>query len=376
MTKQIYSFGVGCFHFQSKIDVKHDAEDAAYFMNLKKFLTQDSSIKNVSFEQFEYNNFLGRFSEVEENDNDLSSINYMYPIFSQGKMRIDLAVPFRLQEEYLGSFREKLKSENIYVVINFNDNMPCAFVYTDKLESSPSTAVTIVWKHFKNVLKEDNNIRFMMLGPSPFHADFFVNYKDESPFNVDYSKQIGYDRVTIDIAKQQNIQRAKDIVEYAIHEEAGLYYHIVRNRNMISEKIHIINSKIHKLSRTGYKIREKISNFFDRNSVNTYDCLIDVEKIQLSISEICIDALEQIEILERRAGKVYIEEKIRYELENLQNTPLVYFKNILSTIKDRHNLSSTNRAVITSTIIGVLCGYILTAAPNVFKLFVSLFSDT
>ncbi|MCJ8148770.1 hypothetical protein [Shinella sedimenti] len=324
-------------------------------------------MKNVSFSGFDYNRFINLFPGTKPAEKiEETSMMTVFPYFSQGKIRIELSIPFRLQDKYCGMFREKLKSENVTLVINYNNHLPCTFVYTEDLEDRPSTAVMIVWKHFKNVLKKSNDIKFTMLGPSPFHAEFYVNSAPDAEFHLEYKKESGYDRVNILVDEKKEIERSRDFIEYTLREEAGLFYEVVKKRNETNQKTTELYSKIEKLSKENEGAISKIKNFIKFERLNTYDCLIELEKNQLSIDEFRMNFSEDIEIIELRTGKSHLLHKINQEVDKITKTPLISFKNILSTIKDRHNLTSTNRAVITSTIVGVLCGYAMTSLPAIF----------
>jgi len=364
----LYAFGVGCFQFQSTKSVDTNGENAEYFRNLKNFLQQDNSVKDVIFSEFEFNNYINDYdSDNRSETQDISDLEYLYPHFSHGKIEIKITIPFRLQKEYLGSFRDILTSENFTIVINFNDTLPVAFIYPEKYENSPSTSTVIVWKHFKKNFKEKENIEFLMLGPSPFHADFFVYAKKDSKLEISYNKKSGYDEVNIFVSPDVEVEFLKEITEYRLKDEIGPFYDIVKFRNSNNRQIYKIYEDIETLSqgKKGNLWAEFLKK--DRLAPDIYSSLINLEKIQLEIEENGRQVKEMREHIENRFGHIGLNQKITSAENEIRENPIKSFKNILSTIKDRNFVNTTNNSVVFAAISGVVIGFLLNSLNYILR---------
>ena len=133
----------------------------------------------------------------------------------------------RVQKDYVQHYRQALKAENFAVEIDFSEPMPIAYVWLGQGEDNPSTAISVLWKHFKN--SEDDNIRFQMIGPSPFHADFFVSRNDKTKFDIRIEERLGYDDVEITAPRNDEVGNIKKAVMFRLSKEVSLFYSVVRD---------------------------------------------------------------------------------------------------------------------------------------------------
>jgi hypothetical protein len=366
-TPAIYTFGVGCFHFQKLSDLGKTSQKDTYLQELIEFLKQDNLITEVSVEDFDENEYIGDFFAGNYSDSmSILDTTYLYPNFDNGKVNFKITIPKRLQHEYLGEFREALVSENFDVNIVFTADFPIAFVVPEKPEVNPSSAVVMLWRHMKKNLKDKNSIRFHMLGPSPFHADFIVTPSINEKMEILYIPQYGYDRIEIhipEIAPQSSIREA---VEYRLKDEISLFYRIIYESNSIGRDFSVLANTIEK--QIGLD-REK--TFFHRlfgKRFDIYSALIDLEKIETEIQSLDRRYRTEKGWARRKFGEIILEDKLKEEIDEIKETQTTPYKNILLTMKDRYAINTTSISTIISGILGVLVGYFLTSLGDIMSL--------
>ncbi len=359
----IHSFGVGCFHFQKKTKLIGQNPGRVYLDEIEDYLKQDNLIKEVVFSDFTETQYIGEFVENNFSESsDLSEIEYPYPHFMSGTISIKMTMPFRLQKEYGARFLGSLKSENLEITIVYGGHFPVVYVSTDVIEDDPSAAVSLLWKHMKKNLAEKNGIDFHMLGPSPFHADFFIYETDERKYDVEYEESYGYDIVNFYIQKGRNLQDVKFDCQDRIKQEISTYYSIINTKNNVGTNISNLAILIDK--NTNFK--RKTFSFWPKNQkLDIYDALIKLEKIQTQIEGAERYYKEELNTIEQKFGFIAINPKITYEIENLKDNKVGPYKNILSTMKDRYSLETTSNSAVKGAIAGVIVGYFLPYSKDI-----------
>ena len=356
----LYTFGVGCFHFQKMSEIP-DEDIALYFRDLENLLQQDYLIKEIKIEGHENAENNRYFSEGNySEDGDIGDLEYIYPGARSVVLNFKISIPHRLQKEYLGNYRELLKSENFDVNIQFNDDMPVAFVVPELNEENPSSAVAILWKHMKKHLKDHNLIRFHMLGPSPFHAEFVVKSTNSQTMSVSYEPQYGYSSIEINIPKHIEKPLIRKLVEYRLLDELSLYYRMIHKRNNIIREFVRITNDI-EISIENDRKRGKIARLFSRE-FDIYDGLIDLERLEADIQGIERFYKNEGGWIKQKFGEIALQEKFKEEIEDIKENETNPYKNILSTMKDRYAVKSTAKSTIYAAILGVIVGSILPSA--------------
>lgn len=177
------AIGIGCFWFS---EIHDDISSFDRLITTRKFLEKVKSslerVDNVS--DVHVDGVITRFpshhlslKKREENeDAHLSFASLTFKIY----------VPSRLQEVYGAStvsYAEN-KVEHFTVDVRFEYHAPVVFIDTgdmpcedesEILEIDPSTAVVFIRNYLQDKLQSIGEIRMHALGPSPFHADFFLS---------------------------------------------------------------------------------------------------------------------------------------------------------------------------------------------------------
>ena len=168
--------GIGCFWFAAKGVEETDFEAFRHdeFLNgIKETLESVDNISSVRIVSLIASLSFPPFAEQLSDDYDL------FPIINGVEIAFDIFMPKRLQEEY--SFgRSDVEAEHFQVSIKYGFEMPVAYIsYNlpdgEEIEDqSPSTAVVLIRKYLEKKLQDATKVKFQLLGPSPFHADFIA----------------------------------------------------------------------------------------------------------------------------------------------------------------------------------------------------------
>jgi hypothetical protein len=187
--------------------------------------------------------------EINGNENRLTGIwgledntedNIFYPMFSSLVIRFNIIVPLRFQEKYTLGGRTADGVETFHVRVIYQGSMPVTYIhYTVKggeeeaRNYSPSTAVVVVRKFLEEKLEGHPTVLFQTLGPSPFHADIFVD--QITPTTMEIAKDLtlpgdGYRTLYFRSAEKSSGAR---IADFASKHQGGLaaFYMLVRLRN-------------------------------------------------------------------------------------------------------------------------------------------------
>ena len=203
---EIVPFGIGCFHFGVKKSPPFTLQGSEYLETLRNQL---EGIPNV--DQITIDSYLDFEDTSLELDEPLSSINASYGFFPSPACGLDIGfeiyIPHRLQSQ-LASFGRKLFTctERFRVFIRNPYFFPITFVEAIEPtgDCQPSDGVVVVREFLKNHFEESkpDGIGFDCLGPSPFHADFFLQSGmtsdqeyDNNGFHCEPTYHRGYDRM-------------------------------------------------------------------------------------------------------------------------------------------------------------------------------------
>lgn len=238
----IIPFGMGCFNFGIKRLPPFKLTGKQYITDLKSSLELIPNISNVEIGVGE------RFESIDtEVTKPIKSIEegfgFFPPPMSFFYLQFNIYIPFRFQE---GLYGRKLQTntENFRVYIKTAYHF--IVTYIELLDSpdncSPADGVFTVKKFLeKQFEKTKSNIRFESLGPSPFHAEFFIKPsrdEDNGKYrNGLYPEQIekrGYDLFNF-YYDPSYFSEATDLIQDVFKlllDEVSVYYNIVLHDNL------------------------------------------------------------------------------------------------------------------------------------------------
>ena len=171
----IIPFGIGCFNFGIKRLPPFKLTGKQYIADLKSSLELIPSISNIKIDVDE--SFESIDTEVTEPIQSIEDDFGFFPSpMSSFRLQFNIFIPFRIQKE-LHSRKVRANTENFRVYTKTAYHFIVTYVeLLDSLnDCTPSDGVIVVREFLKKQFKEiKSNIRFECLGPSPFHADFFI----------------------------------------------------------------------------------------------------------------------------------------------------------------------------------------------------------
>ncbi len=308
-SQNIRSFGVGCFHFGIRNRPAEALTPQDYVAKLKEFLSKYPNIEFIRCTPEVYSS-----SHIDGDLDDEGSIQSgdgisPWPCHWTLTFRLNLPALMQqalLEEEY------PLESEKFDIVIVYEEDFPVAFVegVECKLES-PSTAVVLCRRYLEKYDKKDSEIEFQFIGPSPFHADFFVAFnggRKRGKFETESTP--GYDKIKIAAQKAQIPSAQAPYLlglYHVISLELGIYYNTIQARNRLNDQWYGIEGVLDELVN---QARNSISRIWRKYNYRWRSAL---EEVALEI--ISFKLLSDREYKHICSSKEGIAE--RYQLGNL-----------------------------------------------------------
>lgn len=352
------SFGVGCFHFGYKnFEEERGLFPASYSSELKSFLEKIPGVHDIDIPESPSYKIPEEIpnSEVESLNNEIGI--YPWPCTWEIKFSIEI------QKEKINTLVTSVFAEEFTkkycifdVVIIYHYGLPVAFVESknEKLKH-PSSGIIAVRKYISDNQPKNSDIHFQILGPSPFHADFYFTKQQDNEPNI--STQSGYDDIYFPVPKNLSSEEFEDFKEFTfirIAHELSIYYEITQSRNFHATWLEEIDTDV----------REQIDSIpqttswrsillsllsppkFDEISIEIIEFELSINKT-LSSKKIEYDRIKSEERTE--TFKKYIEDKFRST--SLLETQKI--REILS-ISEKHEKSiSSFKNLITATAFGI-----------------------
>lgn len=198
------AFGIGCLHFSFKGGAKKELTVQEYVDEVRGALERLPNISNVElfFDLDVKGEVIDTSISTHMNDGDPC-----YPHISMFNLSFDIYLPLRVQAEVIGSDQKYVHTNTENFRVTFKHDWYGALSVVELIggnkESSPSTAVQIVREYLKREVDSGTSIlKLDFVGPSPFHADFFLigsneqfSGDDSSRFQLAHLKTPGYDEL-------------------------------------------------------------------------------------------------------------------------------------------------------------------------------------
>jgi len=235
-------FGIACFHFGIAKEPPLRYNDEQYIAELRKVLESIPNVEQIIFEDLceGQNTPL----DISEKIPDICEEAGVFPNWEFGKIGFSIHIPDRIQRQLLPY--SEICTERFEISINYSFDMPVTFIKPiDPIGSCcPSDAVIVVREflrqQFINIKSE--YIRFEVLGPSPFHANCYIEpcedmESDESSpgfISKDVTTEVGYDKL-IFYYNTKMFENGKDAEACIFNEiilELSFYYKIIQTRTI------------------------------------------------------------------------------------------------------------------------------------------------
>lgn len=225
------AFGVGCFHFGYQKPTPFEFKASTYIEELRTALGSLQSIGDLSAtceENYDYT------ATIEEDQLSIKD-GGLFPYISFLEVVFSVFIPARVQDDTFPgeSISARTTTEKFRVTTRHSFHGPVSFVecVDAEEECDPSSAVRLLRVYMsRQFSKVTSAVTFEALGPSPFHADFFIQAgaSDMDEIRMEEVEQRGYNRITFFHAPSADSGEVLESVQYEIGHELDLYYDIQR----------------------------------------------------------------------------------------------------------------------------------------------------
>lgn len=175
------AFGVGCFHFSIKNNINQVISIGAYINEITKTLQKLTAASDVtvSFDQ----SFKHEKIETTPPNPKINNGDHCHPAIPFLNLTFKLYIPSRIQAGLIQVPERNLNTgtENFKITMRHEWHGPVSYVecLNAKEKSRPSTAIQVVREYLKQeITKLETFLEYDFLGPSPFHANFYLNEID------------------------------------------------------------------------------------------------------------------------------------------------------------------------------------------------------
>jgi hypothetical protein len=237
------SFGVGCFHFWLLKKAPYTINVSEYINEVRGALQRITTINNIYIPHIFTSKVDFEYKIADSKPRALSKGDDYFPRSPFLQMHFDLYIPFRIQKELYTRESKLMKTftENFRVYMLYDIYSPVTFVepLNPSEKPNPSQAVMIVRQYLRREVNTPNSeIKFDVLGPSPFHAEYYLTpfedgskNKDGPPIEMQCLKLKGYDEINFYYDKSffSNLSEARETLFYILRPELGLFYKLELN---------------------------------------------------------------------------------------------------------------------------------------------------
>lgn len=160
--------------------------------------------------------------------------DYFPPVMGL-EITFTLFIPFRVQSELFPNEPAGMRTttEKFRVTVRDSFHGPSSFVECigATSECSPSDSVRLLRVYLEREFKKlATPVSFEFLGPSPFHANFFLQPggNEEHGLEFEETKQRGYNDLIFKYNEKQSVDEVLDDLFDELCDELGLFYEIQR----------------------------------------------------------------------------------------------------------------------------------------------------
>ena len=366
---------MGCFHFGYTRTAPFEFKGAEYIARLEESLRSITNIESLEMENS--GELKARDEKVAVETQPIGEGLNWCPGWDSMLVRLRLRVPFRVQAELIGVDESSLETftERFDVEIRQVYHSPVAIVepIDPAEECEPSSAVQIVRELLRSAFDRmpTAEIRFSCLGPSPFHANFRIEFADPDEdfetggFRSEEAEGPGYSEITFyaDPDSFATLRDAKYALLSRIGPELDLFYLSCQIRASEMREWEKVEATIAELLGTeqapGVRGRVIRGFSFGRLLAKTYSAILDYEAF----------SIENIDEWQRRfseqyalGGEYYLRERVALQEKELYKRPVQQRMQLLTFMEKRRQNVLQNFVVLASAILGGLVGSLITLA--------------
>ena len=232
------AFGVGCFHFALKDNMEKEITVQEYMDEIKKSIQSLTSASEFKISAAEY----GRDKKINTSapNPKINDGEPCYPAIEFLNLSFVLYIPSRIQAELIRVPETVLdtRTERFKITMIHEWNGPVSYVECLSAEphTHPSTAVQVVREYLtKEFSKIDTFLVYDLLGPSPFHADFYLQSQapqeeKQTKFILNEIKSPAYNTLNFNYYNTDypDEEKALHSLYDTISDELSFYYELNR----------------------------------------------------------------------------------------------------------------------------------------------------
>lgn len=227
------AFGVGCFHFGYRKAVPYRFSVSDYVSDVKKALSSLSSLSELEVSFFEE---LCEPFEVADKAPSLLDDGDYFPGIMGLTITFTVFIPFRVQSELFSNESVEMQTTTEIFRVSVRDSFHGPFSFVECIGAtdlcSPSDSVRLLRVYLEREFEKlATPVSFEYLGPSPFHADFFLRPGEatlDQSFVLEETKRRGYNDLVFKYSQNQSPDKALDDLLDELSSELSLFYEIQR----------------------------------------------------------------------------------------------------------------------------------------------------
>ena len=205
--KQTMCFGIGCVHFGLTVELPYEFTPGRYVELLEQCLSELDTVTDIAVTQSSIASHRERTLTTQPPS---MSDGHLFPVGALEGIEFSLRIPRRTQNEIMAAIYGRqyqwkgLGTDHFRIKTKYFYDGPVTLVQCLDVDNqaarSPSRAVVVIREYLEEKLKEHHSgLRLETVGPSPFHANFFV-YEQEDVLDgsrIDHETRPGYDVVNM-----------------------------------------------------------------------------------------------------------------------------------------------------------------------------------
>lgn len=364
------SFGVGCLNLSLGSYDKGTLTVQSYIDEVKRTLEKITTVTDIEV----------RFDEDckdEEIDTSIDAIHMneggsCNPCIGFFELEFKIYIPLRVQanitkrdEKYINT-----RTDNFKVYIKHDWHGPVAFVECLGADSKcqPSTAVRIVRQYLEKEIKNSDSFLIAdYLGPSPFHADFYLSKDDtleSDGFSFLHTKKPGYDHLSFNYRSSDFDTEEDALVELfdELSQELAFFYSLkTTSRERMRDWVEIAETMDQILEFEGDESKVSfLSQFFKRPKLfrKVFQDIGLFKGRQIMVDNITNQHYSGIYISEKH--KTYLQELVDKEISNEQVYPVNEASELMTYFDQKTAKSFELTVIFIAAVLGGIVGALIT----------------
>ncbi|MGK8189255.1 hypothetical protein [Serratia marcescens] len=353
------AFGIGNFEF----NLTRHIEGLTVFDFISELKKKLASIHNIESIEIDY----------DQNDNDrlivfeaptgLRSNDGYNPRVSFLDLWFDLYIPYRVQETFLTElgFQRMAEPQIEHFRVNIKDHFYSMVTHVEMLgstrDSEPSNGIFIVREYLKKYFNSLGSfIKFHAIGPSPFHANFYVieqPKKSDAHIEINFVEKHGYNDVEIFTTSDEIVPL--DFIYYDMQNELDFFYYLIDIKNEFMHEWYDISNKLNELMNLDSS-RLKFTNHMKRKRL-----ISDILKLLWMFKARVVAVSSRISMKYNDVYSVnkscfYIQDFVDREISIKHDYPIDDTKELVKFYEEKNSKSLELIINFTTALLGALVG--------------------